>query len=256
MQFEEVNFSDLNVLTTLILTLTLIIFFRYLIFSVLYHFTFFKLLKEKFENRIFRKKKTKKKQIQKEIYWSAISGLIFGCLAVGIYFLYQHNYTAIYTDFDAFSIFYIPLSIFLFLFLQDTYYYWIHRWMHNPKVYRYFHLVHHKSIHTTVFTSFSFHPLETILQALFFPIIVCVLPIHLFAFFFVLMLMTLSATINHAGVEVYPSGKFGQFFSKHIIGATHHDEHHTKFNYNYGLYFTFWDKLMKTELENPHKKKS
>jgi sterol desaturase/sphingolipid hydroxylase (fatty acid hydroxylase superfamily) len=61
--------------------------------------------------------------------------------------------------------------------------------------------------------------------------------------------MTLSATVNHAGVEIYPSGKFGKWFKKWVIGATHHDAHHKKFNFNYGLYFTFWDRLMKTELE-------
>jgi sterol desaturase/sphingolipid hydroxylase (fatty acid hydroxylase superfamily) len=34
---------------------------------------------------------------------------------------------------------------------------------------------------------------------------------------------------------------------KWIIGATHHSLHHKQFKYNYGLYFTFWDKLKKTE---------
>jgi len=62
-----------------------------------------------------------------------------------------------------------------------------------------------------------------------------------------LLIMTISATINHAGVEIYPSGKYGKWFGHWIIGATHHDQHHRKFNYNFGLYFTFWDKWMGTE---------
>lgn len=111
------------------------------------------------------------------------------------------------------------------------------------------HLIHHKSIHTSVLTSFSFHPLETIFQAAFLPIVIVILPIHIYALLFVLLIMTISATINHAGVEIYPSGKFGKWFQKWFIGATHHDNHHRKFNYNYGLYFTFWDRLMKTEFE-------
>ena len=52
--------------------------------------------------------------------------------------------------------------------------------------------------------------------------------------------------LNHAGVEIYPSNKFGKLFQKYVIGATHHDVHHTKFNYNYGLYFTFWDRIFNT----------
>jgi sterol desaturase/sphingolipid hydroxylase (fatty acid hydroxylase superfamily) len=34
---------------------------------------------------------------------------------------------------------------------------------------------------------------------------------------------------------------------KWFIGATHHALHHKQFRYNYGLYFTFWDKTSKTE---------
>ncbi|NVJ89414.1 MAG: sterol desaturase family protein [Flavobacteriaceae bacterium] len=246
----EVDFNNVTYLIWLIVSLTFIIFFRYLVFSLSYHFTFFKLLKNRFSSRFLHKKKLQAKQYKKEIYWSAISGCIFGAVAVVFYYLYVNDYTLIYNSFSNNSWWYIPISIVLFLFLQDTYYYWAHRWMHLPKVYKYFHLVHHKSIHTSVFTSFSFHPFETILQAAFFPLIVLILPIHLYAFLTVLALMTVSATINHAGVEVYPSGKFGNWFQKWIIGASHHDKHHTKFNYNYGLYFTFWDRLMKTEYEN------
>jgi len=121
--------------------------------------------------------------------------------------------------------------------------------MHLPKVYKYLHLIHHKSIHTSVLTSFAFHPLETIFQAVFLPIIIVLLPLHVYALIGAILIMTFSATINHAGVEIYPSGKLGLWFRKWFIGATHHDFHHRKFNYNFGLYFTFWDKLMKTEFE-------
>ena len=250
----QLDFTDVYYLIGLLISLTLIIFFRYLIFSLAYHFTFFKVLKTSFQNRFLHKKKLKSKQYKKEIFWSAISGIIFGIFAIVVFYLFNNNYTAIYTNFNDFPIWYTPLSIIGFLFLQDTYYYWIHRWMHLPKIYKHFHLIHHKSVHTSAFTAFSFHPLETILQALFFPLILILLPIHLYAFFFVLGLMTLSATINHAGVEIYPSGKLGKFIKKWIIGATHHDKHHTKFNYNFGLYFTIWDRLLKTELEQNEKR--
>jgi Delta7-sterol 5-desaturase len=250
----QVDFSNPAYILWLIVALTFIIFLRYLLFSLAYHFTFFKLLKKSFNSRFLHKKKLKSKQFKKEIYWSAISGLIFGGFAVLFYYLFLNNYTEIYNDINLYPKWYIPISVLLFLFLQDTYYYWAHRWMHLPKIYKYFHLVHHKSIHTSVFTSFSFHPLETILQAIFFPLVVLFLPIHLYAFLIVLGLMTISATINHAGVEIYPSGKLGLWYQKWVIGATHHDKHHTKFNYNYGLYFTFWDRIMKTELELNSKK--
>ncbi|WP_243765908.1 sterol desaturase family protein [Polaribacter cellanae] len=248
-KITEIDFSNIFVIIPLILIFTLIIFVRYLAFSGVYHWVFLHKFREKLKHRILNKKPLKKKQVRKEIYWSLISGLIFGAVAVLIYYLWSINYTAIYLDFNTYSLWYFPLSIFAFLFIQDTYYYWIHRWMHLPKIYKFFHKIHHKSVHTTVFTAFSFHPYETVLQAIFLPVIVIFLPMHLYALFAVLLIMTLSATINHAGIEIYPSGKLGNWFKKWIIGATHHDFHHTKFNFNFGLYFTFWDRLMKTELE-------
>lgn len=248
-QIENIDFTDFYTVSSIFLLLSVIIFVRYLLVSGLYHIVFFEFLKKTFKNRFLRKKPLKRKQLLKEVYWSFFSGLIFAATGLLIYFLYIKGFTAIYSDASKYSIAYIPLSVVLFLVLQDTYYYWFHRWMHIPKIYKYLHLIHHKSIHTSVLTSFAFHPLETIVQAAFLPFIIMLLPLHIYALLGALLIMTISATINHAGVEIYPSGKFGLWFKKWFIGATHHDFHHRKFNYNYGLYFTFWDRLMKTEFE-------
>jgi len=245
----ELDFSNISELFITVLLLAVIIFLRYLLFSEIYHFFFFKLFKPYFQKRFLSKKPLKKKQFLKEIYWSTISGFVFGIFILFSYYLFEIDETLIYSDVSKYGIWYIFLSVFIVLLLQDTYYYWTHRWMHKPKIYKYFHLVHHKSVHSTVWTSFSFHPLETIVQALLLPILICILPLHFYAIITVLSIMTISATINHAGVEVYPTGTLGKWFKQIFIGATHHDFHHTKFNYNYGLYFTFWDRVMKTEFE-------
>ncbi|MGB5821029.1 MAG: sterol desaturase family protein [Saonia sp.] len=227
--------------------LFLIIFIRYLIVAGAYHYIFYVLFRKRFKNRIIDLSPVKQQQQLKEIYWSAMSALVFTLFGAGMFFLWLHDYTAIYVALNTYPIWYLFVSVFLALFIQDTYYYWLHRWMHLPRIYKYLHRVHHKSVHTSVFTSFSFHPAESVLQALILPLIVIVLPLHLYAALFILILMTLSAVINHAGVEIYPSGKFGNWMSKWIIGASHHDQHHRKFNYNFGLYFTFWDRWMGTE---------
>lgn len=253
MLFIDVDFSKPFIVITTILIIAVVAFLRYLLFSGVYYYLFFKLFRKKFKSRFLKNKKHKKKQLFKEIYWSSISGLIFGVTLFFCYYLWQTDATLIYVDFSKYSLWYVLLSVFLFLFIQDTYYYWLHRWMHHPKVYKFVHLIHHKSVHTSVWTAFSFHPLETIIQSLYFPLIICILPLHFYAIATVLVIMTVSATINHAGVELFPSGKFGKWLKLNVIGATHHDYHHTKFSYNYGLYFTFWDKLMKTEFEEKKK---
>lgn len=247
--FTDGNHLNIYIVLGSLLLLSVIVFIRYLAFSSLYHLVFFNWLKTYFSHRFLHAKPWKKRQLRKEVIWSLVSGIIFALFIIFTFILQIEGYTAVYTKVEEFGWFYLIGSIFLVLFVQDTYYYWMHRWMHLPSVYKYCHLVHHKSVHTSVFTSFSFHPLETILQAMIIPIIAIFIPLHLYAIIAIISLMTLSATVNHAGVEIYPSGKFGKWFKKWVIGATHHDAHHKKFNHNYGLYFTFWDRLMKTELD-------
>jgi Delta7-sterol 5-desaturase len=46
---------------------------------------------------------------------------------------------------------------------------------------------------------------------------------------------------------VYPKKFHKHILGRWLIGATHHSLHHKQFRYNYGLYFTFWDKWKRTE---------
>lgn len=229
------------------LGLFVIIFVRYLILAGIYHHFFHYWMRDKYRSRFLNISKLSTKQIKKEIYRSAISAAIFTVLGMGMIILWQQGHTAIYTSFDAYPIWYTVLSVLLVLIIQDTFYYWLHRWMHLPKVYRLIHKEHHMSLRTSAYTSFSFHPLESLLQAIVLPLLILWLPLHIDVILFILIVMTLSATINHGGVEIY-SAKWGRSrFARWLIGATHHDDHHKKFNYNYGLYFTFWDIWMGTE---------
>ena len=128
--------------------------------------------------------------------------------------------------------------------IHETLYYWLHRWMHIPAVFKWVHKVHHQSLATTSWTAFSFHPLEGLIQMLMLAVIVVTLPLHYYALLFLLVLMSVSSIINHIGIDFYP--KTG-WFRKYVIGAKHHAMHHEHFTTNYGLYFTFWDRWMNTE---------
>lgn len=186
-------------------------------------------------------------QVRREVMWSVLSSALFAILSVATYLLFDLGYTQIYTEFSERSFGYFVGSIVAFLLLYETYYYWLHRWMHLPSVFRIVHRVHHQSMSPTVFTSFSFHPLEALLQFLFIPLTVMVLPIHYGALGVALTMMTISAVINHAGIEIFPKSFSRHAIGKWLIGSTHHDLHHKEFKTNFGLYFNFWDKMMKTE---------
>ncbi len=231
-----------------VVALFVVIFLRYLAFSGAYHWLLRLKLRERFRHRIFHLEPERGPQITREIRRSAIVSLIFAAFGIGVLWLWQAGYTRLYLSFDsAWDWVWLPLGPALFLTAQETYYYWIHRWMHRPGIYEIVHRWHHESIETTAWTAFSFHPIEAVLQAVFLPLSVLLIPMHAFAFLTLLAVMTLSATINHAGIEIFPASWARSQVLNRLIGATHHDLHHKQARYNFGLYFTFWDEWMGTE---------
>jgi lathosterol oxidase len=112
--------------------------------------------------------------------------------------LWKLGGTAVYTDLSAFPLWYLPVSVFLYLFLHDTYFYWTHRIMHHRRIFPVVHRVHHESRPPTPWAAFSFHPWESVVGALFLPLVALVLPIHVGAALFILTLMTLAAVLNHS----------------------------------------------------------
>jgi len=244
-----INFSDSSTVLVAICTLTVIVFSRYVMISGAFYVFFYGFFKDTFWHRRISEGLRPPRQAWSEIKWSAITSFIFAISGVGLVWLWQEGYTVIYTDIRMYGFLYLPLSLVIAMFIHETYYYWLHRWMHRPKIYRWIHKIHHDSIITSPWTSFSFHPMESILQALAFPVILFVLPMHYMVIMTMLILMTVSATINHLDIEIYPENTERHWFGKWIIGATHHSMHHAKFIKNFGLYFTFWDRWMGTESE-------
>jgi len=246
MEFLERDYTVASTFMYLFAVFSVMIFLRYIIMSGIYQKLIYDRLAKSWPARIVSPKYPRQ-QMLKEILWSGISSVLFGVIGVFMIMAWQSGYTQIYLEWNSYPIWWIPLSIALPLLIHETYYYWLHRWMHHPKIYRHIHKTHHDSISTSVWTSFSFHPIESLLQAIVIPLLTLIIPMHLFILLGLLIFMTLSAIINHAGVEIYPRSWKKNILMKWLIGSTHHDIHHRKFTRNYGLYFTFWDIWMDTE---------
>lgn len=229
------------------LILFTMIFLRYVMVSGIFYMIFYSWRKEDFKSRKISSMLRKPNQTRKEILNSFWSSGLFAIGGTYMIHLFHSGQTKVYIDPMEYGILYLVISGIVVLLIHETYYYWLHRLMHHPKLYRAVHKMHHDSIVTSPWTSFSFDPIETVLQAVFLPIVIIVMPLHFAVLAILLMIMTVSATINHLDIEIYPKG-----FNKHpigrwFIGATHHSLHHSEFTTNYGLYFTFWDRWMSTE---------
>ena len=234
-----------------VLALFAIVFLRYLLFSGGYDWLFRKRLAHRLGDRVLHPHKMGKNLVRVEILRSAVVSLIFAAFGIGMLWLWRSGHTRLYDQLDSTADYlWLILGPVIFLLAQETYYYWVHRWMHRPGVYERVHKWHHESIETTAWTAFSFHPYEAVLQAVFLPLAVVLIPLHVYAFLLLLALMTLSATINHAGVEIFPRSWARLPLLRGLVGATHHDVHHRQARYHYGLYFTFWDRWMGTEKQD------
>ena len=187
-------------------------------------------------------------QIRAEIGWSLLSAAIYGVPAGLVAWAWQHlGWTQIYTGWTDWPLWYLPLSVLLYLFAHDTWFYWTHRWMHRPRWFRLAHAVHHASRPPTAWAAMSFHPIEALSGAVVIPALVFLIPIHPAMLGLVLTIMTVMGVTNHMGWELFPRALVHSRLGNWVITASHHHRHHELYSCNYGLYFRLWDRLCGTD---------
>jgi sterol desaturase/sphingolipid hydroxylase (fatty acid hydroxylase superfamily) len=187
-------------------------------------------------------------QIRAEIRWSLASAAIYGAPAGVVAWAWQaRGWTLIYTGWSDYPLWYLPLSVLLYLFAHDTWFYWTHRLMHRPQLFRVAHAVHHASRPPTAWAAMSFHPIEALTGAVVIPALVFVIPIHVAMLGLVLLTMTVMGVTNHMGWEMFPRALVHSRLGNWLITASHHQRHHEYYPCNYGLYFRFWDHLCGTD---------
>ena len=187
-------------------------------------------------------------QIRREIGWSLASAAIYGVPAGIVAWGWQaRGWTRVYTDPAAWPLWYLPLSLLLYLGLHDTWFYWTHRLLHRPAWFRAAHAVHHASRPPTAWAAMSFHPLEALSGAVVIPALVFVVPVHVAVLGLVLAIMTVMGVSNHMGWEMFPRALVHSRLGGWLITASHHQRHHEQYSCNYGLYFRLWDRLCGTD---------
>jgi len=188
-------------------------------------------------------------QMRREIGWSLASAAIYGLPAGIVAWGWQsHGWTRIYGDIDAWPLWYLPVSLLLYLLLHDSFFYWTHRLLHRPRWFRLAHAVHHESRPPTVWAAMSFHPIEAVTGAVVVPALVFLIPIHVAVLGLVLAIMTVMGIGNHMGWEMFPRALVHGPAGRWLITATHHQRHHDAYRGNYGLYFRLWDKACGTDI--------
>jgi lathosterol oxidase len=144
------------------------------------------------------------------------------------------GYSKLYDNISDYGIPYAIFSSIWFLFFTDALIYWIHRGLHHPMLYH-LHKPHHLWKVPTPFASHAFHHLDGYAQSLPYHLFVYLFPLHKFIYLGLFVFVNIWTISIHDQVYVA--------HDSFLNGAAHHTIHHLEFNYNYGQYFTLWDKI-------------
>jgi Delta7-sterol 5-desaturase len=220
---------------------------RYLLLAGLAFVFFYIILKNKVTVNKIQQRIASSKDFRREFINSLLNGFVFALMGYLLMYTPVKDATKIYTDISSYHPAWLPASVLIMLVFHDTYFYWMHRIAHHKAIFRFVHLVHHKSTNPSPLAAYSFHILETILESgviFIFPFLV---PVHPLAF---LMFSTIALLINvygHLGYEILPKWFRTSLLFQFLSTSVYHNLHHSKFKGNYGLYFRVWDRLLHTE---------
>ena len=189
------------------------------------------------------------KQVRSEIALSVASSVIYAAPAAFAMEAWKAGGTRMYSDLSPSAWPGMAASALAYLLLHDAFYYWAHRAMHWRPVFKAFHAGHHKHVEPSPFAGFAFDPLEALLTGWFLPALVFVIPMEVHLALGLLMVMTVTGTINHCGWEVWPRRWVEGVFGRWMVIPAHHAQHHSRFGYNFGLYFQHWDRWLGTNAE-------
>ena len=184
-----------------------------------------------------RGEKRKWKEIRQSA-WSLIA--TSGCLAGGL-FAQAQGWTLFAPL--ALSWWSVPLMFAVSIVAFDAWFYWAHRFMHWGPMYKH-HVLHHRSVAPTVWSNYSDSLLDAFVMQSFYlwaPLILPIPPAVLVAH---RLYDHFNGMIGHSGFEfaAAPSARA----PSPMVCTLFHDQHHSRFSYNYANFFSVWDRWMGT----------
>lgn len=183
---------------------------------------------------------------RRAVKWSAASVAGNALLMTPIHLLIALGYGKVYWDVDDHGWGWLGISFVLYMVVTETMIYWTHRALHVGPLYRYIHHPHHSFKVTTPWVGVAFNPLDSFAQALPHHLCVFLFPVHGGMYLFMVAFVTLWAVMIHDRVSFVRWGG--------INYTGHHTLHHWYAHYNYGQFFTFWDRIMGTYLSPESKR--
>ncbi|MET0541320.1 MAG: sterol desaturase family protein [Variovorax sp.] len=179
-------------------------------------------------------------QLRRELLQSGGSVLIFGLGMVVPWGLLQLGWARLAVDPGGLR---IALEILALAVWNDIHFWVNHRLLHT-RLLRRFHGPHHRSVVSTPFSTYSFHPVEAAMLG---TVLLAPMLVHDFSFWALASVPVFSLFFNNVGHSNYDFFT-GVSYSHWFAASRRHHLHHAAHGGNYGFQFTFMDRLFRTRL--------
>ena len=175
-------------------------------------------------------------QVRDNMFWSLSSGVFFWTLYEVILFWAMANGWTPILYWSENPVWFALLLVLTPIWIS-FHFYWIHRLLHWPPLYRVAHGLHHRNTNVGPWSGLSMHPLE---HLLFFSsvLIHLIIPTHPLHILFHMQHQSLTAATSHTGFE----NLLIKDEKTLALGTFHHQLHHRYFEVNYGNLQMPWDK--------------
>ncbi|MFK7752684.1 MAG: sterol desaturase family protein [Sedimentitalea sp.] len=183
---------------------------------------------------------TFRSQVLDNMFWSLASGITIGTLYTCAWFWAAGNGWAATTSFAANPVWYVAWFVLLPTW-GSFHFYWGHRLLHHPKLYKHAHALHHRNVNVGPWSGISMHPIEHTLyfSSLLIHFVVPTSPVHIL---FHVYTFTLHPVCSHSGFD----GLLAAGRKRAQLGDFFHQLHHRYFECNYGTVEMPWDRLFGT----------
>jgi sterol desaturase/sphingolipid hydroxylase (fatty acid hydroxylase superfamily) len=220
---------------------------RYAIFAIAVWFVLWVALRLPLRARKIREVTPPARQLATEFLVSVRSIAIYSTVGVAMTLLDRLGVYPLPNLAQSWGPMWFWTSLVLMIVAHDAYFYWLHRLMHDPRLFRRTHLRHHRSSNPSPFTAYSFDLAEAGLAVAFVFVWFLVTPTPWGVGGLFVLHQIFRNTLLHCGYELMPATRDGRPWFDFLTTTTHHDLHHAQAGWNYAAWFTWWDRWMGTE---------
>lgn len=174
-------------------------------------------------------------QVRDNMFWSLTSGVAAWTFFEVLYWWGVAKNVLPTVGFHGNEVWFV-VSLILVPLWTGGHFYWVHRLLHWPPLYKRVHSLHHRSINTGPWSGLSMHPVESLLYVSA-VLIHFVVPTHPVIFLVHIYIKCIGPAFSHSGFE----GILAKDTKVMNSGDFHHQLHHRFFECNYGTAEFPWD---------------